>query len=114
MRKCYLYGKDVNSNYILKHIYTQRVFSMFTGTKEFVCIQFNEDLLDTVIERFGINGNVFFHSNGNGTFTVSVEVEISEQFFGWLCGFGNRAKIISPVSVVERLKEFLKKIENQY
>lgn len=94
--------------------YTQRVFSMFTGTKEFVSIQFNEDLLDTVIERFGTNGNVFFHSNGNGTFTVGVEVEVSEQFFGWICGFGNRAKIIKPDTVVVGLKEFLQKIESQY
>ena len=29
-------------------------------------------------------------------FSVVANVEISDLFFGWICGFGKRAKIESP------------------
>ena len=47
----------------------------------------------TVIDRFGTKG-VAYSKLDETHFTVSVEVEISEQFFSWICGFGNKAKIL--------------------
>ena len=94
--------------------YTRRVFSMYSGKKEHVRIRFINSLLDTVIERFGTDTDVFYMPRDKHHFTVTADVEISNQFFGWLCGFGASAKIESPPHVTEKMKEHLSKMLNSY
>lgn len=93
--------------------YTQRTFSMFGGERERVSIRFVSSLLDTAVERFG-RYNVSYSRSDDHHFTVSADVEISDQFFGWLCGFGTKAKLFSPNSIVEQYKEYLQKILSKY
>ena len=94
--------------------YTQRVFSMFGGEDKFVSIRFTNDLLDTAVERFGNGEEVFYRPDDKGHFVVSAHVEVSKQFYAWVCGFYNKAKIINPPEVVEGMKEFLHGIADRY
>lgn len=55
-----------------------------------------------------------YRKEGEKHFAVSAKVEISEQFYAWVCQFGNKAKILSPKDAVEGIKEFLNKISKQY
>lgn len=89
--------------------YPQRVFSMYGGRRENVRIRFVNTLLDTVYDRFGDYASYFIEDDRH--FTVSVSVEISPMFFGWLCGFGNKAVLLSPDAVIE---EFLKHVDKMY
>ena len=93
--------------------YTQRVFGMFGGKKRRLTIRFINPLLDTAIDRFGTKG-VSYSKLDETHFTVSVEVEISDQFFSWVCGFGNKAKILGPDFVVDEFREYLDKIRGMY
>ena len=93
--------------------YTQRVFSMYSGKQESVTIRFINPLLDTVIDRFGTSG-VKYYKADDKHFNVVVNVEISDQFFGWICGFGNKAKIIDPLKVKEQFAEYIEKIKKLY
>ena len=93
--------------------YTQRVFSMYSGKQERVTIRFINPLLDTVIDRFGTSG-VKYYKADDKHFNVVVNVEISDQFFGWICGFGNKAKIIDPLKVKEQFAEYIEKIKKLY
>lgn len=93
--------------------YTQRVFSMYSGKQESVTIRFINPLLDTVIDRFGTSG-VKYYKADEKHFNVVVNVEISDQFFGWICGFGNKAKIIDPLKVKEQFAEYIEKIKKLY
>ena len=94
--------------------YTRRVFSMFGGQQKRVSVRFINPLLDTAIERFGTSGDVFYRPEGERHFVVTADVEISNQFFAWVCGFGKRAKIIAPADVVEDMQKFLKGIAGMY
>jgi len=94
--------------------YTRRVFSMFGGEQKRVSVRFINPLLDTAIERFGTAPDVFYRSDDERHFVVTADVEISNQFFAWVCGFGKRAKIIWPSDVVEDMKEFLSGISGMY
>ncbi len=93
--------------------YAKRVFSMYGGKEERVDIQFITPLLDTAIERFGTT-DTFYGVVDKDHFYVSTHVEVSDQFFGWLSGFGKRAKLTAPLSVVEQYKAYLDKIRNMY
>ena len=95
--------------------YTKRVFSMFGGKQERVVIRFINPLLDAVVDRFGNDrGSVWYEKLDDTHFTVSTQVEISDQFFGWVLGFGKKAKILEPASVVDQFAAYLDKIRKMY
>lgn len=106
-------GKKVFDNIDLSS-YTRRVFSMYGGKRERVTIRFITPLLDTAIERFGTGTDVFYMPKDKNHFIVVADVEISDQFFGWICGFGKRVKIEKPAHVVEQMKTYLSNIKNLY
>jgi len=45
---------------------------------------------------------------------VTTGVEISDQFFGWLLGFGNKAKLTAPESAVKEFAEYLDEVRAKY
>lgn len=94
--------------------YTKRVFSMFGGEQKRVSIRFINPLLDTVIERFGTGKDVFYRPDDDRHFIVTADVEISDPFFAWVCGFGKKAKIVGPEEVIIKYKAFLNQIQNMY
>lgn len=94
--------------------YVRRVFGMYGGETKRVTIRFVSKLLDTAVDRFGSDGSAHYLSDGDDHFTVSAEVDISRQFFGWICGFETDATIISPPEVVEQMKQFVDSIANCY
>lgn len=86
-------GEDIFKEIDLKS-YTHRVFSMFGGDVKTIRLRFINLLLDTAVDRFGTDA-LYLKSDDNH-FEVHAKVEVSEQFFGWLLGFGKKVKIISP------------------
>ena len=93
--------------------YTQRTFSMFNGEKLRVQIRFRNNLLDAVLERLG-KERVLYSKSDDYHFTVSAEIEISDQFFGWICGFGDAAIILGPENLRQKFTEFIDKIRARY
>ena len=94
--------------------FMQRTFSMYSGERTRVKMRFiTKKLLNTVIDRFGRRG-VVYEKVDDDHFYVTADVEVSNQFFGWICGFGRMAKIISPEPVVKKFEEFLDKIREIY
>ena len=94
--------------------YTQQHFGMFSGTKKRVSLRFTNNLLDTMVDRFGTGADVFYRPDGERHFVVSTDIAISDQFYGWLCGFRKMAKIVSPPDVVADFQHFLDDISGKY
>lgn len=118
MNKVKLTGEVREGNELTQNLkeyldtYSKRVFSMYTGRRELVRIRFTNDLLDSIVDRFGNYASYLTEDSRH--FTVSVSVEISPMFFGWLCGFGNKAKLLSPSPVIEEFEKHLSKIQGLY
>ena len=93
--------------------YARRVFSMFEGTPERVTIRFVESSLDAAVDRFGVE-DVIYSQIDKTHFTVTATVEVSDAFYGWLCGFGNKVKVISPNWVADGFADHVKKIAEMY
>ena len=96
--------------------YLRRVFSMYsTGNLKRVKLRFTNDMLDTVIDRFG-SGNdlIYIFEPDKRHFSVEVEIDVSDQFFAWICGFRKKVKIENPPEVVEDFKKFLSDITERY
>ncbi|MEG2677266.1 MAG: WYL domain-containing protein [Oscillospiraceae bacterium] len=76
---------------------SNEMFSMFGGEKRNVTLRFDNSLSTVVIDRFGTD--VIFVPYDEKSFSVSVEVIVSPTFFGWLFGFGDKVKIVSPKEI---------------
>ena len=93
--------------------FTRRTFGMYSGESKGLTLRFINPLLDTVIDRFGTK-DVRYEKRDETHFTASPEVELSDQFFSWLCGFGNKVKIVGPEFVIEEFTAYLDKIRSMY
>ena len=93
--------------------YTQRVFSMYGGEQKLVEIRFINPLLDAVVDRFGTK-DVQYAKVDETHFSVTAKVEISDQFFGWLLGFGRKAKLLYPDDVLEQFRTYMDRIREMY
>ena len=93
--------------------YANEHFGMFGGEKEHITLRFIEPLLDTVVDRFGTQ-NVVYSKDDDRHFKATFSVAVSDQFFGWLCGFGKRVKIVAPESVKEKFKAHLDNMRSMY
>lgn len=96
------------------HAYTQQHFGMFTGQQKRVRMRFTNNLLDTMVDRFGTELDVFYMPDDERHFIVAANVAISNQFFGWIAGLRKMAKILSPPDVVEDFQKFLADIQGRY
>ena len=92
--------------------YTTKVFSMFTGDATRVRLRFADRLTDPVLDRFGTD--VILVPEGDGHFTVTLEVVVSPQFYAWLTGFGGDVEILGPPAVREGYRTHLSGIMNKY
>ena len=93
--------------------YTKRVFSMYGGEQKLVEIRFINPLLDAVVDRFGTK-DVQYGKVDETHFSVTAKVEISDQFFGWILGFGKKAKILYPDAVLDQFRAYMDKIREMY
>ena len=93
-------------------VYTKQVFGMYGGDTVNVKLRFDDSLIGVVIDRF--SDKVFIQPMGDGTFTMSAEVMLSPQFYGWLFSFGDKVKIVSPKAAVNGFGEWLDGVKAQY
>ena len=93
--------------------YLNENFSMYRGTKEHVTLRVANRFLDSFVDRFG-KTNAIYSIADNEYFNIKIDVAVSNQFFGWLCGFGNDVKIDAPQNVQTKFKEYLDKMRKLY
>ena len=89
-----------------------RVFSMYSGKVQKVKIRFSNHLANVVIDRFG--KDVVMIPDDEKHFTIHTDIEVSPQFFGWVCGLGKAVRILAPAEVVEEMGNYVKGIAEMY
>ena len=92
--------------------YSQNIFSMFSGDVQWISLKFDNDLLNTAIDRFGHHAQM--KRNDEHTFIADVEVQVSPTFFAWLFQFGKKVRILSPVSAQKQYVEYCEAVLQQY
>ncbi len=102
------HGEEFKENAALL---SKKTFGMYDGKEERVRLSFTEPLLGVVLDRFGTD--VILIEKEKGLYEAAVDVQVSQQFFGWVCGV-SAVKIVGPDRVVSEYKEHLKKQHTWY
>ncbi len=90
----------------------QSLYGMYGGELMELKIQFDNSLINVVMDRFG--EKTICHKNSENTFYINREVQIAPTFWGWLFQFGSKAKILEPASAVEMAKAEIEKLSSNY
>ena len=92
--------------------YTRKVFGMFSGREARARLRFENRLAGPVLDRLGTDAMLI--PDGEGHFTVLADVVVSPQFYAWVCGFGDGARILSPQWAAEGYAEHIRAIAALY
>jgi predicted DNA-binding transcriptional regulator YafY len=93
--------------------YSKMNFGMFGGIETKVKLKFKNDLVGVLIDRFGKDISIR-KSDEEEWSETSVDVAISDQFFGWLFALSDGVIIASPKDVKDRYRQELLKITERY
>lgn len=93
-------------------VYSKKIFGMFGGVEETVVLECKNGISGVIIDRFGTEVDII--KRATDSFTVRVNVQISPQFLGWVFSLGENIKIISPDSVIERMRDEIARIQGIY
>ena len=63
-------------------------------------------------DRFG--QDTLFLPEADGYFHFDVPVCVSDQFYGWVCGFGGKVEVTSPAEVRQGLHDMVRKLAEQH
>lgn len=94
--------------------YVQQSFHMFGGQDEWITLKFhlNRVALNGVIDKFGVDADI--RKGEDNTFILKAKAKLSEGLKGWILGWGRHVKVLSPPSLVEDMKQELKKMMSAY
>ena len=93
-------------------VHTNEMFSMYSGEKRTVTMSFTKALATVAIDRFG--QDVMLVPDGDSRFSLTVDVIVSPTFLGWVFGFGEDVRIVSPTDVAKQLSDMAKTVLGMY
>ncbi|MBO4389438.1 MAG: WYL domain-containing protein [Lachnospiraceae bacterium] len=93
--------------------YVRKNFHMFSGKLRKITLRVKPQLVGAMIDRFG--SEVFMHPIPDSEdYLLTTEAAVSEQFAGWIFGFGDQVEVIEPESVRKFLGERAEKLAVRY
>ena len=92
--------------------HANRLFQMYAGDSVNVKMRFHKSLANVVIDRFG--RDTILIPDGDEHFNFTVNVAVSPMFLSWVIGFGRKAKILYPQSVIDECRQMCMDAISQY
>ena len=92
--------------------HASRLFQMYAGDAADVKLRFHRSLVNVVIDRFG--KDTMLIPDGEEHFVFTVRVAVSPMFLSWVIGFGQKARVLYPQSVVDSCRQLCLETLSQY
>ena len=92
--------------------YASRMFQMFSGEPTTVKFRFHRELANAVMDLFG--RETMLIPDGEDHFVFTAQVAVSPLFFGWLLGFGTKARVLYPQWVIDQFSDLCRTVLKQY
>lgn len=92
--------------------YVNQSFHMFAGDEIRMKIRFQNDLINVVLDRFGQQADIW--KVDEESFVLSTKANLSDGLVNWILTWGNRAKVLSPEPLIEKVKEKIEKMSKVY
>jgi predicted DNA-binding transcriptional regulator YafY len=87
-------------------------FNMYSGEEATISIQFTNDLINVMIDRFGLEADI--RPQDEDTFLVKTKAAVSDGLVRWLLTWGDKAKVIHPEELIEKMKDESRNLYETY
>lgn len=101
------HGREAFADFDLP-AYLRKHFSMYGGPEYRVTLRCTGDLEGAMRERFGTTP--MFLPEEDDHFHFDVPICVSDQFYGWVCGFGGKVEVAAPPEVRQGLFDLSSRI----
>ena len=85
---------------------------MYSGEETTVKLRFHRSLINVVVDRFG--RDILLIPEDEDHFVFTVHVAVSPMFLSWVIGFGKKAEILYPQSVIDQCRQLCQDAMGQY
>lgn len=85
--------------------FTKQTFSMFGGETETVTLQFANELMGTVYDKFGEDLRI--KRVDEDSCSARVAVQVNPTFWGWVFQFQGRLRVTEPAALIEKYNALL-------
>lgn len=92
--------------------YLKKLFHMYSGDDMAMEVEFDNHLINVIIDRFGPEADI--RPLANGKFKLFSKVVYSDGLVRWLLTWGSDAKVLYPKKLVDRMKEETEKLYKLY
>lgn len=82
-------------------------FRMFGTDYRTVALVCSNDVVDSILDRFG--NNTKLNPVDDDHFRINVDVAVSNVFFSWIFGFGGKVKIAGPADIKDEYRQMVVK-----
>jgi len=107
------YGREVFEKFDIAN-YTKSTFSMFAGKSTDITLSVHKDLVGVIADRFGKRVFITDDKDTPENFIVKTNINLSQQFYGWLFALGDKVKITAPADAVNEYEKQLTAVSNLY
>ena len=90
--------------------FVMATFQMYDGPLLDVTLKCKNELMKTIVDRFGEDVKADIADAGH--FYVTVSVSASKLFYGWIFGMDGAIEIVKPAEAVKAYQEMLKKAKS--
>lgn len=104
-------GQESFKKFNIAH-YTNTLFGMYAGDETKVTLEAANNMINVLIDRFG--KDIIIAPVDDEHFRTTVTVAVSRQFLGWIMSLDGDVRIVAPGSVVDRMKEMINQLQEQY
>ena len=101
---------ELTGKALLEH--ANRLFQMYSGEETTVKLRFHRSLINVVVDRFG--RDILLIPDDETHFVFTVNVAVSPMFLSWVIGFGSKARILYPQSVIDQCTQLCREAMEQY
>lgn len=103
------FSKDREFN-LNKHL--ESCFNMYPGKVETLKIEFDNHLINAIIDRFGVD--IKIEKKDENNFILTTRAAINKGLVRWILNWGSDAKVLSPYSLVGEIKLEIEKMYDKY
>lgn len=90
------------------NVYLNSMFRMYNGERKEIELICENDVMDSIIDKFGKDVAIFEHDDTS--FRAVVNVAVGSGFYGWIFGFGGKVSIKAPDAVRKEYADEIFKI----
>lgn len=92
--------------------YVSKLFHMYSGDMSGIGIEFDNHLINVVIDRFGVNAKI--KQINRQKFLLEIEGVVSMGLVRWLLTWGADAKAVRPQKLIDLMKKEIERYDGLY